>query len=96
MKFAKSILYFIAVLALAMFLITIGSVNGQQIHVNYLIAQGDFSLPVLLVGAFFAGFIVSIGALGFNYLVARFKIRRLQNQLSRLTQTSASSPATEE
>ncbi len=95
MKFVKSILYFVAVLALAMFLVTIGSVNGQQIHVNYLIAQGDFSLAVLLVGAFFAGFLVAFGALGFNYLIARFKIRRLQNQLSRITQTSVS-PVIEE
>lgn len=87
MKFVKSILYFIAILAFAMFLVTLSSVNGQQIHVNYLIAQGDFSLSALLVGAFFAGFLVSFGALGLNFLLAKFKIRRLQNQINRLSQS---------
>jgi len=58
MKFVKSILYFMAILSLAMFLVTLGSVNGQQIHVNLLIAQDDFSLPTLLVAAFFSGFLV--------------------------------------
>lgn len=85
MKFVKSILYFMAILSLAMFLVTLGSVNGQQIHVNLLIVQDDFSLPTLLVAAFFSGFLVALCALGFGYVVARLKLRKLQNHISRLS-----------
>ena len=85
MKFVKSIVYFMAILSLAMFLVTLGSVNGQQIHVNLLIAQDDFSLPTLLVAAFFSGFLVALCALGFGYVVAKLKLRKLQNHISRLS-----------
>ena len=85
MKFVKSIVYFMAILLLAMFLVTLGSVNGQQIHVNLLFAQDDFSLPTLLVAAFFSGFLVALCALGFGYVVARLKLRKLQNHISRLS-----------
>ncbi len=85
MKFAKSILYFVAIMLLAMFLITLGSVNGQQIHVNLLITQNDFSLPALLVAAFFSGFLVAVSALGTGYFLSRLKLRKLQNQISRLS-----------
>ncbi|MDD2843208.1 MAG: lipopolysaccharide assembly protein LapA domain-containing protein [Tolumonas sp.] len=94
MKFVKSILYFIAILLLAMFLVTLGSVNGQQIHVNLLVAQDDFSLPTLLVAAFFSGFLVALCALGFGYIVAKLKLRKLQNHISRLT-SQVNSPVKE-
>jgi len=85
MKFLKSILYFMAVLSLAMFLVTLGSVNGQQIHINFLIAQDDFSLAALLIGAFFSGFMVALCALGFSYILTRLKLRKLQNHIVRLS-----------
>jgi uncharacterized membrane protein YciS (DUF1049 family) len=94
MKFAKSILYFMAIVLLAMFLVTLGSVNGQQIHVNLLITQNDFSLPTLLVAAFFSGFLVAGCALGFGYFLTRLKLRQLQNQISRLS-AKASQPVKE-
>lgn len=81
-----------AVLSLAMFLVTLGSVNGQQIHINFLIAQDDFSLAALLVGAFFfSGFLVALCALGFSYIVTRLKLRKLQNHISRLSSQISSS-----
>jgi len=85
MKFLKSILYFMVVLSLAMFLVTLGSVNGQQIHINFLIAQDDFSLAALLIGAFFSGFMVALCALGFSYILTRLKLRKLQNHIVRLS-----------
>ncbi len=74
-----------AILSLAMFLVTLGSVNGQQIHINFLIAQDDFSLAALLIGAFFSGFIVSLCSLGFSYILTRLKLRKLQNHIVRLS-----------
>ncbi len=74
-----------AVLSLAMFLVTLGSVNGQQIHINFLIAQDDFSLAALLIGAFFSGFMVALCALGFSYILTRLKLRKLQNHIVRLS-----------
>ncbi len=73
------------VLSLAMFLVTLGSVNGQQIHINFLIAQDDFSLAALLIGAFFSGFMVALCALGFSYILTRLKLRKLQNHIVRLS-----------
>lgn len=93
MKFVKSILYFIAILALAMFLVTLGSVNGQQVHVNFLVTQGDFSLPTLLVSAFFAGFLIAACTFGLGYLIAKLRYRRLQKRYSALnTQVAATTP----
>ena len=74
-----------AVLSSAMFLVTLGSVNGQQIHINFLIAQDDFSLAALLIGAFFSGFMVALCALGFSYILTRLKLRKLQNHIVRLS-----------
>lgn len=74
-----------AVLSLAMFLVTLGSVNGQQIHINFLIAQDDFSLAALFIGAFFSGFMVALCALGFSYILTRLKLRKLQNHIVRLS-----------
>lgn len=88
MKFVKSILYFIAVLALAMFLVTLGSVNGQQVHVNFLISQDDFSLPSLLVSAFFAGFLIAACTFGLGYLVVKLRLRRLQKRFSAVSATA--------
>jgi uncharacterized membrane protein YciS (DUF1049 family) len=85
MKFIKSIMYFMAILSLAMFLVTLGSVNGQQIHVNLLIVQSDFSLPILLISAFFSGFLVALCALGFSYIVTKLKLRKLQAKFSSLS-----------
>lgn len=88
MKFVKSILYFIAVLALAMFLVTLGSVNGQQVHVNFLISQDDFSLPSLLVSAFFAGFLIAACTFGLGYLVVKLRLRRLQKRFTAVSATA--------
>lgn len=94
MKFVKSILYFIAVLALAMFLVTLGSVNGQQVHVNFLITQDDFSLPSLLVSAFFAGFLIAACTFGLGYLLTKLRLRRLQKRFSALSTNTTQSEST--
>jgi uncharacterized membrane protein YciS (DUF1049 family) len=94
MKFVKSIMYFMAILLLAMFFVTLGSVNGQQVHVNLLIVQDDFSLPILLISAFSSGFIVALCALGFGYIVAKLKTRKLQAHIARLS--SQVSPSVKE
>lgn len=90
MKFLKSMLYVVAVLVLVIFLVTLSSVNGQHIHINFLIAQDDFSLSVLLIGAFFSGFVVASAFLGFHYMTAKFRLRRLTKQVNNLSAQTSS------
>ncbi|WP_447824853.1 LapA family protein [Aeromonas salmonicida] len=53
--------------------LAIGSQNGQLVQFNYLIAQGEFSLSMLL-GLFFGGGFL-LGWLVFGLLFLRLKIQ---------------------
>ena len=50
----KRILALIPLVLVFMLTLALGSQNGQLVQFNYLIAQGEFSLAMLL-GFFFAG-----------------------------------------
>ncbi|PSJ47602.1 DUF1049 domain-containing protein [Zobellella endophytica] len=52
--------------------LTLGSQNDQLIHVNYLLAQGDFRLSSLLAVVFVAGFL--LGWLVFGLVMLRLKM----------------------
>ncbi len=52
--------------------LTLGSQNDQLVHVNYLLAQGDYRLSTLLAVVFVAGFV--IGWLVFGLVLLRLKI----------------------
>ncbi|NLJ92271.1 MAG: DUF1049 domain-containing protein [Aeromonadales bacterium] len=53
--------------------ITLGTQNDQLVHVNYLVAQGDYRLSVLLAIVFVAGFL--IGWIVFGIVLLRLKMR---------------------
>jgi putative membrane protein len=52
--------------------LTLGSQNDQLVHVNYLLAQGDYRLSSLLAVVFVAGFL--IGWLVFGLVMLRLKM----------------------
>jgi putative membrane protein len=77
----------IAVLLIALFLISlaVGAQNQIVVNFNYLLAQGDFQLSTLL-GIFFAtGFGLGWLICGSMYLKASMMQRRLRKRLERKT-----------
>ena len=69
----KRILALIPLVLVFVLTLAIGSQNGQLVQFNYLIAQGEFSLSMLL-GIFFAsGFL--LGWLVFGLLFLRLKLQ---------------------
>lgn len=63
--------------------ITLGTQNDQLVHVNYLVAQGEYRLSTLLAIVFAAGFLV--GWIVFGIVLLRLKIKnsRLRKKAER-------------
>lgn len=56
--------------------ITLGTQNDQLVHVNYLVAQGEYRLSTLLAIVFAAGFL--IGWIVFGIVLLRLRIKNSQ------------------
>ena len=69
----KRILALIPLVLVFVLTLALGSQNGQLVQFNYLIAQGEFSLAMLL-GFFFAGGFL-LGWLVFGLLFLRLKLQ---------------------
>jgi putative membrane protein len=69
----KRILALIPLVLVIVLTLALGSQNGQLVQFNYLIAQGEFSLAMLL-GFFFAGGFL-LGWLVFGLLFLRLKMQ---------------------
>ncbi|ANB55063.1 MULTISPECIES: LapA family protein [Aeromonas] len=69
----KRILALIPLVLVFILTLALGSQNGQLVQFNYLIAQGEFSLAMLL-GFFFAGGFL-LGWLVFGLLFLRLKMQ---------------------
>ncbi|MBL0615029.1 LapA family protein [Aeromonas veronii] len=69
----KRILALIPLVLMFVLTLALGSQNGQLVQFNYLIAQGEFSLAMLL-GFFFAGGFL-LGWLVFGLLFLRLKMQ---------------------
>ncbi|MGL4843133.1 MAG: LapA family protein [Aeromonas veronii] len=69
----KRILALILLVLVFVLTLALGSQNGQLVQFNYLIAQGEFSLAMLL-GFFFAGGFL-LGWLVFGLLFLRLKMQ---------------------
>lgn len=67
------------------FLITLalGAQNQDVVSFNYLIAQGDFRLSILLGIVFALGFIIGWLICGLLYLKARMSVRGLRKQVDK-------------
>jgi len=81
----KRILALIPLVLVFVLTLALGSQNGQLVQFNYLIAQGEFSLAMLL-GFFFAGGFL-LGWLVFGLLFLRLKMqnRTLNRTMRRQT-----------
>ncbi|EOD53650.1 LapA family protein [Aeromonas rivuli] len=69
----KRILALIPLVLVFIFTLALGSQNGQLVQFNYLIAQGEFSLSLLLGLFFGTGFL--LGWLVFGLLFLRLKLQ---------------------
>ena len=54
-----------------------GARNDELITLNYFIARGEFSLPMVLAVTFFSGFVISWLITMALMLCQRFKLRRI-------------------
>ena len=81
----KRVLALIPLVLVFVLTLALGSQNGQLVQFNYLIAQGEFSLAMLL-GFFFAGGFM-LGWLVFGLLFLRLKLqhRTLNRTMRRQT-----------
>lgn len=69
----KRILALIPLVLVFVLTLALGSQNGQLVQFNYLIAQGEFSLAMLLSFFFAGGFL--LGWLVFGLLFLRLKMQ---------------------
>lgn len=63
--------------------ITLGTQNDQLVHVNYLVAQGEYRLSTLLAIVFAAGFLIGWIVFGIVLLRLRIKNSRLRKKAER-------------
>lgn len=82
----KYILILLVVLTIFIVSVTLGAQNGTQVHFNYLIAQGDFSISTLLATLFGAGFIIGWLICGLFWLRVRLSLMRAERKIKRLEQ----------
>ncbi|WP_413111409.1 LapA family protein [Thaumasiovibrio sp. DFM-14] len=75
-------------LLIACFLITLalGAQNQQVVTFNYLLAQGEFTLSILLGIIFALGFIVGWAICGALYIKVRFAHKRVVKKLDKQQQ----------
>ena len=93
----KRILALIPLVLVFVLTLAIGSQNGQLVQFNYLIAQGEFSLSMLL-GFFFAGgFLLDWLVFGLLFLRLKLQNRTLSRTMRRQSRELelARSPAKE-
>ncbi|MGO1246128.1 MAG: LapA family protein [Oceanisphaera sp.] len=80
MKIIISLIVLIILFAVGL---TLGTQNDQSVHVNYLLAQGDYRLSSLLAIIFVAGFVVGWIVFGFVLLRLRMKNSGLRKKVER-------------
>lgn len=86
MKILKAII----VIVLFVIALALGAQNQEVVSFNYLIAQGEFQLSILLGMVFLAAFILAWLIFGSVMLKNRVVIRRLNKQIKKLTPIDSS------
>ncbi|TCV63268.1 putative membrane protein [Vibrio crassostreae] len=77
------IIKIVAVIALFLIALALGSQNQTTVNFNYLLAQGDFHLSSLLGVAFVSGFALAWLVFGNMHMRSQLKIHRLKKQLNK-------------
>lgn len=74
---------FILLVLIFLVALALGAQNQQVINFNYLIAQGEFGLSLLLGGAFAFGFVFGAIVTGLLYVKTRMSAALLKKQVAR-------------
>ncbi|WP_373941081.1 lipopolysaccharide assembly protein LapA domain-containing protein [Vibrio chagasii] len=77
------IIKIVAVIALFLIALALGSQNQTIVNFNYLLAQGDFHLSSLLGIVFISGFAFAWLVFGNMHMRSQLKIHRLKKQLNK-------------
>lgn len=77
------IIKIVAVIALFLIALALGSQNQTSVNFNYLLAQGDFHLSSLLGVVFVSGFGLAWLVFGNMHMRSQLKIHRLKKQLNK-------------
>ncbi|UWZ98481.1 LapA family protein [Vibrio splendidus] len=77
------IIKIVAVIALFLMALALGSQNQTTVNFNYLLAQGDFHLSSLLGVVFVSGFGLAWLVFGNMHMRSQLKIHRLKKQLNK-------------
>lgn len=79
------IIKIVAVIALFLIALALGSQNQAVVNFNYLMAQGDFHLSTLLGVVFVSGFSLAWLVFGSLHLKSQLQVHRLKKQLKKKT-----------
>ncbi|PMG09042.1 hypothetical protein BCU98_09105 [Vibrio splendidus] len=77
------IIKIVAVIALFLIALALGSQNQTSVNFNYLLAQGDFHLSSLLGAVFVSGFGLAWLVFGNMHMRSQLRIHRLKKQLNK-------------
>ena len=77
------IIKIVAVIALFLIALALGSQNQTTVKFNYLLAQGDFHLSSLLGVVFVSGFGLAWLVFGNMHMRSQLKIHRLKKQVNK-------------
>ncbi len=77
------IIKIVAVIALFLMALALGSQNQTIVNFNYLLAQGDFHLSSLLGVVFVSGFALAWLVFGNMHMRSQLKIHRWKKQLNK-------------
>ena len=87
MKVFLGIVIFLLVLLVAMVL---GAKNDQLVTVNYLLAQAELRLSVLLVIMLLIGVVLSLSIFSLYWIKLRWRIRHLERKQKSISQIKSS------
>ncbi len=79
------IIKIVVVLALFLIALALGSQNQEVVTFNYLLAQGEFPLSILLGSVFVIGFVLAWVIFGSLHFKSQLKVRKLNRQLKKTT-----------
>ena len=77
------IIKIVAVIALFLIALALGSQNQTSVNFNYLLAHGDFHLSSLLSVVFVSGFGLAWLVFGNMHMRSQLRIHRLKKQLNK-------------
>jgi putative membrane protein len=85
MKF-KTLTFLIVILVVLICADFVGSQNGHLVMVNYLIAESEIRVSVLMAISLVLGVLFTLIALSWYFLRLKWRIRSLERQHKKLTQ----------